>query len=203
SVPQLGVRDGPELRLGRLERRAGALMARARVSQKSLRFTESVIREMTRLAHQHGAVNLSQGVPDFPAPEAIKEAAARALMADVNQYAITWGAKSLRDALVAKQKRFTGLAFDPEREVTVCCGSTECMASVMLALVDPGDEVIVFEPYYENYGPDAILSGAVPRFVRLREPDWSFDPAELAAAFNARTRAIVVNTPNNPTGKVF
>ena len=175
----------------------------ARVSQKSLRFTESVIREMTRLANQHGAVNLSQGFPDFAAPEEIKQAAARAVAADVNQYAITWGAKSLRDALVAKQQRFTGLRFDPEREVTVCCGATECMASVMLALVDPGDEVIVFEPFYENYGPDAILSGAMPRFVRLREPDWSFDPAELAAAFNARTRAVVVNTPNNPTGKVF
>jgi aminotransferase len=176
---------------------------RARVSQKSLRFTESVIREMTRLANQHGAVNLSQGFPDFPAPEVIKEAAARAVAGDVNQYAITWGAKSLRDALVAKQQRFSGMAFDPEREVTVCCGSTECMASVMLALVDPGDEVVVFEPFYENYGPDAILCGAVPRFVRLREPDWSFDPEELAAAFTARTRAIVVNTPNNPTGKVF
>jgi aminotransferase len=176
---------------------------RARVSQKSQRFTESVIREMTRLANQHGAVNLSQGFPDFAAPELIKEAAARAVMEDVNQYAITWGAKRLRDALVAKQERFTGLAFDAEREVTVCCGATECMASVMLALVDPGDEVIVFEPFYENYGPDAILCGAVPRFVRLREPDWSFDPAELAAAFGPRTRAIVVNTPNNPTGKVF
>jgi aspartate/methionine/tyrosine aminotransferase len=179
------------------------MSARARVSQKSLRFTESVIREMTRLANQHGAVNLSQGFPDFAAPEEIKAAAARAVAADVNQYAITWGAKSLRDALVAKQQRFTGLSFDPEREVTVCCGATECMASVMLALVDPGDEVIVFEPFYENYGPDAILSGAVPRFVRLREPEWSFDPAELAAAFNSKTRAIVVNTPNNPTGKVF
>ncbi len=176
---------------------------RARVSQKSERFTESVIREMTRLATRHGAVNLSQGFPDFPAPEVVKAEAARAVMADVNQYAITWGAKRLRDALVAKQQRFTGLTFDPEREVAVCCGSTECMAAVMLALVDPGDEVIVFEPYYENYGPDAILCGAVPRFVRLREPDWSFDPNELAAAFNARTRAIVVNTPNNPTGKVF
>ena len=176
---------------------------RARVSQKSLRFTESVIREMTRLANQHGAVNLSQGFPDFAAPEEIKAAAARAVAADINQYAITWGAKSLRDALVAKQQRFTGLSFDPEREVTVCCGATECMASVMLALVDPGDEVIVFEPFYENYGPDAILSGAVPRFVRLREPEWTFDAAELAAAFNSKTRAIVVNTPNNPTGKVF
>src|SRR6185436_8082049 len=196
-------RVGAELRLGGVERGAGTMTRRARVSQKSLRFTESVIREMTRLAHAHGAVNLSQGFPDFAAPEAIKEAAARAVAADVHQYAITWGAKSLRDALVTKQQRFTGLTFDPEREITVCCGSTECMASVMLALVDPGDEVIVFEPYYENYGPDAILSGAVPRFVRLREPDWSFDPAELAAAFNAHTRAIVVNTPNNPTGKVF
>ncbi len=178
-------------------------MSEPRVSTKSLRFTESVIREMTRLSNAHGAVNLSQGFPDFPAPEEIKQEAARAVLADVNQYAITWGAKRLRDALVAKQRRFTGLAFDPEREVAVCCGATECMASTMMALVDPGDEVIVFEPYYENYGPDAILSGATPRFVRLREPDWTFDPAELAAAFNDRTRAIVVNTPNNPTGKVF
>ncbi len=179
------------------------MSARVRVSQKSLRFTESVIREMTRLANQHGAVNLSQGFPDFPAPEAIKAEAARAVMADVNQYAITWGAKRMRDALVAKQQRFTGLQFDPEREVAVCCGSTECMAAVMLALVDPGDEVIVFEPFYENYGPDAILSGAVPRFVRLNAPDWSYDPAALEAAFNDKTRLIVVNTPNNPTGKVF
>jgi aminotransferase len=179
------------------------MSTRPRVSEKSLRFTESVIREMTRLANQHGAVNLSQGFPDFPAPEPIKAEAARAVIADVNQYAITWGAKRLRDALVAKHERFSGLAFDPEREVTVCCGSTECMAAVMLAIVDPGDEVIVFEPFYENYGPDAILSGAVPRFVRLREPDWRFDSQELAAAFGNRTRAIVINTPNNPTGKVF
>ncbi len=176
---------------------------RERVSNKSLRFTESVIREMTRLCTAHGGINLSQGFPDFPAPEAIKLEASRAVMADVNQYAITWGAKRLRDALVAKQQHFTGLAYDPEREVAVCCGSTECMAATMLAIVDPGDEVIVFEPYYENYGPDAILSGATPRFVRLREPDWHYDASELEAAFNDRTRAIVVNTPNNPTGKVF
>jgi aminotransferase len=174
-----------------------------RVSRKSQRFTESVIREMTRLANAHGAVNLSQGFPDFPAPDAVKQEAARAVLADVNQYAITWGAKRLRDALVAKHEHFTGLKFDPEREVVVCCGATECMIATMMAIVDPGDEVVVFEPFYENYGPDAILSGATPRFVRLREPDWSFDPAELAAAFNERTRAIVVNTPNNPTGKVF
>ncbi len=176
---------------------------RSPVSERSTRFTESVIREMTRLCHEHSGVNLAQGFPDFPAPEALKEAAARAVAADVNQYAITWGAKRLRDALVAKQERFTGLAFDPEREVTVCCGSTECMAATLLALVNPGEQVIVFEPFYENYGPDAILCGAEPRFVRLREPDWSFDRDDLAAAFGERTKAIVINTPNNPTGKVF
>jgi len=176
---------------------------RPKVSERSTRFTESVIREMTRLCHQHGGVNLAQGFPDFPAPESLKEAAVAALRADVNQYAITWGAKRLRDALVAKVERFSGLRYDPETEVTVCCGSTECMAATLLALVDPGDEVIVFEPFYENYGPDAILCGATPRFVRLREPDWSFDPAELEKAFGTRTRAIIINTPNNPTGKVF
>ena len=173
------------------------------VSERSTRFTESVIREMTRLCHRHGGVNLAQGFPDFPAPAVLKEAAMRAIDADFNQYAITWGAKSFRDALVSKTRRFTGLTYDPETEVTVCCGSTECMVSTLLALVNPGEEVIVFEPFYENYGPDAILCGATPRFVRLREPDWSFDPAELEAAFGNRTKAIVINTPNNPTGKVF
>jgi aminotransferase len=173
------------------------------VSHRSTLFTESVIREMTRLCNQHGGVNLAQGFPDFPAPQAIKDEAARAVQADVNQYAITWGAKRLRDAIVAKSERFWGLGYDPEREVTVCCGSTECMISTLLALVNPGEEVVIFEPFYENYGPDAILCGATPRFVRLREPDWSFDPAELAAAFSDRTRVIVLNTPNNPTGKVF
>jgi aspartate/methionine/tyrosine aminotransferase len=173
------------------------------VSKRSLRFTESVIREMTRLCQQYDGVNLAQGFPDFPAPLAIKQAAAAAVEADVNQYAITWGAKRLRQAIVAKTRAFTSLEYAPEAEVTVCCGSTECMAATLLALVDPGDEVIVFEPFYENYGPDAILCDAVPRFVRLREPDWSYDPAELEAAFTNKTRAIVVNTPNNPTGKVF
>jgi aspartate/methionine/tyrosine aminotransferase len=173
------------------------------VSQRSTRFTESVIREMTRLCNQHQAVNLAQGFPDFPAPEAIKAEAARAVKDDVNQYAITWGAKRLRDALVAKTLRFTGLRYDAETEITVCCGSTECMIATLLALVNPGEEVIVFEPFYENYGPDAILCGATPRFVRLREPDWAYDPAELAAAFSDRTKAIIINTPNNPTGKVF
>jgi aminotransferase len=178
-------------------------MARALVSERSTRFTESVIREMTRLCTQHRGVNLAQGFPDFAAPDALKEEAARAVRADINQYAITWGAKRLRDALVAKTERFTGLRYDPETEITVCCGSTECMIATLLALVNPGEEVIVFEPFYENYGPDAILCGANPRFVRLREPDWSFDAAELDRAFSNRTKAIVINTPSNPTGKVF
>jgi aminotransferase len=173
------------------------------VAHRSTLFTESVIREMTRLCHQHDGVNLAQGFPDFPVLEALKSEASRAIAADVNQYAVTWGAKRLRDALVAKTLRFTGLDYDPETEVTVCCGSTECMAATLLALVNPGEEVIVFEPFYENYGPDAILCGAAPRFVRLREPDWSYDPAELEQAFSNRTKAIVINTPNNPTGKVF
>ena len=174
-----------------------------RPSEKAASFTESVIREMTRLASEHKAVNLSQGFPDFPAPEEVKEAARRAITDDVNQYAITWGAKSLRDAIAAKFERLYGVPVDPEREVTVTCGATEAMIAALLAFLDPGDEVVVFEPFYENYGPDAILSGSVPRFVRLRPPDWSFDSAELAAAFNSKTRAIIVNTPNNPTGKVF
>ncbi|MBI4538083.1 MAG: aminotransferase class I/II-fold pyridoxal phosphate-dependent enzyme [Gemmatimonadetes bacterium] len=173
------------------------------VSHRSTLFTESVIREMTRLCNQHGGVNLAQGFPDFPAPEAVKEEAARAVRADVNQYAITWGAKRLRDAIVAKTGRFTGLAYDPEREVTVCCGSTECMISALLALVNPGEEVVIFEPFYENYGPDAIVSGARARYVRLPWPDWTIDEEALKAAFNRRTKAIILNTPNNPTGKVF
>ena len=176
---------------------------RPMVSERSTRFTESVIREMTRLCQRHQGVNLAQGFPDFPALPAIKDAASRAVQEDVNQYAITWGAKSLRDAIGAKTEHFTGQRFDPETEMTVCCGSTESMVATLLALVNPGEEVIVFEPFYENYGPDAILCGATPRFVRLREPDWSFDPDELSAAFGNRTKAIVINTPNNPTGKVF
>jgi len=179
-----------------------------RVSAKAARFTESVIREMTRLAMQHGAINLAQGFPDFSAPEEIKRAAQEAIAGDVNQYAITWGARPLRQAIAAKFARTQGVEVDPEREITVCCGSTEAMISAMLAVVDPGEEVVVFEPFYENYGPDAILSGAVPRFVKLRpagagNSDWTFDRDELAAAFSPRTKAIILNTPNNPTGKVF
>jgi len=177
--------------------------SRPRTASRTHGFTESVIREMTRLCNEHDGVNLAQGFPDFPCPQELKDAASAAIQADVNQYAITWGAKAFRDALVAKTQRFYGLEYDPEREVTVTCGATEGMIATLLALVNPGEEVVVFEPFYENYGPDAILSGAVPRFVRLREPDWSFDPDELAKAFNDRTRAIIVNTPNNPTGKVF
>jgi aspartate/methionine/tyrosine aminotransferase len=174
-----------------------------RLSEKAERFTESVIREMTRLALKHGAVNLSQGFPDFAAPAEIKRAAQEAISADINQYAITWGAKSFRNAIAEKFQRTQRVAVDPEREITVCCGSTEAMMSTMMAIINPGDEVVVFEPFYENYGPDAILSGATPRFVKLRAPDWTFDPDELAAAFGPATKAIILNTPNNPTGKVF
>jgi aminotransferase len=179
----------------------------SRLSTKAAQFTESVIREMTRLALAHGAVNLAQGFPDFPAPEEIKHAAQDAIAADINQYAITWGAKSLRDAIAGQFARTQGPMVDPEREITVCCGSTEAMMSAMMALINPGDEVVVFEPFYENYGPDAILSGATPRFVPLHPPRegsvWTFDLEELAAAFGPRTKVLILNTPNNPTGKVF
>ena len=178
-------------------------MSRRGGSQKAAQFTESVIREMTRLSDEHGAVNLSQGFPDFAAPEAVKTAARDAIAADINQYAVTWGARPLREAVAREFTRRYGVAVDPDTQVTVCCGSTEAMMSTMLATLDPGDEVVVFEPFYENYGPDAILSGAVPRYVTLHEPDWTVDPDALAAAFNDRTRAIIINTPNNPTGKVF
>jgi aspartate/methionine/tyrosine aminotransferase len=177
---------------------------RVRTATRTHGFSESVIREMTRLCALHDSgINLAQGYPDAPCPQELKDAAVAAIQGDINQYAITWGAKTFRDALVAKHEAFYGLKYDPEREVTVTCGSTEAIFATLMALVNPGDEVVIFEPFYENYGPDSILSGAVPRFVRLREPDWSFDADELAAAFNDRTRAIVVNTPNNPTGKVF
>ena len=182
---------------------ASSTAKRIQLSLKAARFTESVIREMTRLALKHGAVNLSQGYPDFSAPEEIKRAAREAIDADINQYAITWGAKRLRDAIAAKFQRTQGVAVDPEREITVCCGSTEAMISSMLGIINSGDEIVVFEPFYENYGPDAILSGATTRYVKLRPPDWSFDPADLAAAFGPHTKAIILNSPNNPTGKVF
>jgi aminotransferase len=185
-----------------------------RVSRKVQQFTESVIREMTRHAIQLGAVNLAQGFPDFPAPEEIKAAAQQAIAADINQYSVTWGAQNLRHAIAESFARSQGIEIDPEREVCVCCGSTEAMIAALLALVDPGEEIVVFEPFYENYAPDAILSDAMIRHVTLHPPqsretahaddeDWWFDPAELRAAFNPMTRAIIVNTPHNPTGKVF
>ena len=177
-----------------------------RTSAKAGLFGESVIREMTRRFMARGdrpGVNLAQGFPDFSAPEAMKQAACRAIAADINQYAVTWGAPALRNAIAENTERFYGAHPDPDREITVTCGATEAMMAAMMAVVDPGDEVVIFEPFYENYGPDTILTGARPRFVTLHEPDWRFDPEELAAAFNERTRAVVINTPNNPTGKVF
>ena len=173
------------------------------VSHKAAQFKESVIREMSRVAAKHKAVNLAQGFPDFPAPPEIKDAACRAIMNNHNQYAITWGTKSLRDGIVAKPLRDYGVQLDPETNLTVCCGATEGMIASLMATVNPGEEVVVFEPFYENYGPDAILCGATPRFVSLNPPEFSFDRAELAAAFNDKTRAIIINSPNNPTGRVF
>jgi aminotransferase len=158
---------------------------------------------MTRLCNLHNGINLSQGFPDFAAPAEMKEAAVKAIRDDVNQYAITWGSKNLRNAIAEKCARFNGMQIDPEKNITVCCGSTEAMIASILATIDPGDEIIVFEPFYENYGPDGILSGAVPRYISLREPDWNFDPEELERLFNNHTQAIILNTPNNPTGKVF
>jgi aminotransferase len=172
-------------------------------SDRTANFTESVIREMTRLAIRHGAVNLAQGFPDFAAPVDLKEAAIRAIEADHNQYSITWGAKFFRDAIVSKYLRTYGLEVDPEREITVTCGATEGMAASLLATTNPGDEVIVFEPFYESYHPDTLLCGAERKLVRLYAPDWRFDPDELRRAFSSKTKAIIVNTPHNPTGKVF
>jgi aspartate/methionine/tyrosine aminotransferase len=183
---------------------SSAISWRARFrSRRILRFTESVIREMTRLAAQHNAINLAQGFPDFPAPENIKQAAIDAIGADINQYSVTWGAKVFRDAIAAKYARTYGMQFDPEREITVCCGATEGMIATMMAVIDPGDEVVLFEPFYENYGPDTQLCGAETRYVTLHEPDWTFDRDELRRAFSPKTKAIILNSPNNPTGKVF
>jgi len=185
-----------------------AIQQKQFLSDKVERFTESVIREMTRQAMLYGAVNLAQGFPDFPAPADIKRAAQEAVANDINQYAITWGARNLRQAIARQTEVWQGISADPETEITVCCGSTECMISTLLAVCNAGDEVVIFEPFYENYGPDAILSGTKPRFVKLRPPsmadgEWTFDERELRAAFHNQTKAIILNTPNNPTGKVF
>lgn len=176
-----------------------------RISKKAASFTESVIREMTREALAYGAVNLGQGFPDFAAPADIKQKAMEAIADDHNQYAITWGVKSFRDAIAAKTEWFLGLEIDPETEITVTCGSTEGMIAGLMGCVDAGEEVVVFEPFYENYAPDAILSDATPRHVPLRlcGDGWHFDRDELRAAFNEKTKAIIICNPNNPTGKVF
>lgn len=180
-------------------------ISKNRVSAKAASFTESVIREMTREALKYGAVNLGQGFPDFAAPEDIKQKAMQAIADDYNQYAITWGVRSFRETIATKTKWFLGLDIDPETEITVTCGSTEGMIAAMMATVDRGEEVVVFEPFYENYAPDVILSDATPRHVALKDTGdgFQFDRDELRAAFNERTKAIIICNPNNPTGKVF
>ncbi len=182
---------------------SGLAPVRAAGAARVSHFTESVIREMTRLAGEHGAINLAQGFPDFDTPEEIKDAARRAIAEGVNQYPVTWGSPRFRAAIAAKYARFGWAPIDPETEIVVTCGSTEAMAATYLALLDPGDQVVVFEPFYENYGPDAYLAGATPVVVSLDPPDWRLDPERLAAAIMARTRAIVITTPHNPSGKVF
>ena len=177
--------------------------SKMRGSRKLNDISDSIFPEMTRLAQQYNAVNLSQGFPDFPAPELLKRAACDAIQADDNQYSVASGSQPLREAVAAQFDRRHRVSVDPERQVTICCGSTEAMLATMLACVDPDDEVLVFEPFYENYGPGAILSGARPKYVQLTPPAWVFDRERVAAAFSNRTRAIVINTPTNPTGKVF
>lgn len=175
------------------------------LSSTTEKFKESVIREMTRVAKQYpDCINLAQGFPDFAAPKPIKDAAIDAINKEINQYAITWGSKNLRNALAKKVMEFNGLRnIDPEKNITVTCGATEAMMSALRAIINPGDEIIIFEPFYENYGPDCLLSGAEPKFIPLNFPDWSFDEDRLAKIFTKKTKAIIINTPNNPTGKVF
>ncbi len=174
------------------------------LAQRVQHFTESVIRETSRIAQRHGAINLGQGMPEFDPPEEVKEAACRAIRDGFNQYATTWGIAPLRQGIAAKMRAFNGLPWvNGDEHITVCCGATECMMATMMALVDPGYEVVIFQPFYENYGPDAKLTGATPKWVHLYPPDWTFDEHELRDAFSPRTKAIIINTPNNPTGKVF
>ena len=174
------------------------------LSRITRQFTESIIRDMTRVALRHpGSINLAQGFPDFPAPEPIKRAAIEAIQNDMNQYAVTWGITPLREGIATTARRYNGIEADPDKNITVTCGSTEAMMASLKAIINPGDEIIIFEPFYENYGPDCLLSRATPRYIRLRPPDWSFDFEELERLFNHNTKAIVINTPNNPTGKVL
>jgi aminotransferase len=173
------------------------------VSLKTRFFTESVIREMTRRALKCGAVNLAQGFPDFAAPQELKQAAKAAIDQEFNQYAITHGSPNFRNAIAEKVRSYNGIPCDPDLNITVTCGATEAMMATMLAVINPGDEVVIFEPFYENYGPDVILAGANPRYVALRDPDFSIDRRELEEAFSPNTKAVVINTPHNPSGKVF
>ena len=166
-------------------------------------FTESLIREMTRISDSMNGINLGQGFPDFDSPMEIKKAAIRAIEENWNQYPVTFGEPELRKAIAVKAKNFNSINCNPDTDITVTCGATEAMLASLRAIINPGDEIIIFEPFYENYGPDGILSGAVPKYVTLYAPDWKYDSKELAAAFNSKTKAIIINTPNNPTGKVF
>ncbi len=198
--------SGPKSKTKRLSKNASRAEPVAVDFHPALRlkdFSESVIREQTRLAALHGAVNLAQGFPDFPCEPVLKELAAGAVAHDFNQYSVTWGMPALRAAIAKKAGAYNGITADPDRNVTVTCGATEAMICAFMSTLDPGKEVIFFQPFYENYHPDAYLCGAKPVYVTLREPDWSIDEKELARAFNRRTAAIVINTPHNPTGKVF
>ncbi|MHC4380837.1 MAG: pyridoxal phosphate-dependent aminotransferase, partial [Planctomycetota bacterium] len=177
-------------------------IATPRESHKASRFTESVIREMTRVAREHDAINLAQGFPDFPAPDELKEAAVRWIRADLNQYAVTWGSDRLRAAIGTYMKTRRGVDIDADAQVTVCCGATEAMIAAMMGVLDPGDEFLVPEPFYENYGPDAILAGAVPLFVPMGD-GFTLDVDAMRKASGPKTRAVVLNTPHNPTGRVF
>jgi len=173
------------------------------ISKRVQGFTESVIREMTRVNNQYDGINLAQGMPNFPPPRELVEAAHRAIDGDFHQYAITWGTPRLRQAIADKYRKFYGMEIHPDRNVTVCCGSTETMLATLMAVLNPGDEVIIFEPFYENYGPGCIMSQAEPVYVPLEPPDFSFDLDRLRKAVSPRTRAIIFNSPNNPSGKVF
>lgn len=173
------------------------------LSEITTQFTESVIREMTRISAAKGGVNLAQGFPDFDPPADLRQAAIEAIQTGWNQYPVTFGEADLRAAVARKASQYNCIECDPETQVTITCGATEAMIATLKAIVNPGDEIIVFEPFYENYGPDAILSGARPHYVTLRSPGWHYDPHELSAAFNQKTKAVIINTPNNPTGKVF
>jgi aspartate/methionine/tyrosine aminotransferase len=173
------------------------------LSKITERFTESVIREMTRISDSVGGCNLSQGFPDFDSPKEIKEAAIAAILNNFNQYPVTFGEPELREAISIKAAWYNKIACNPDTDITVTCGATEAMIATLKAIINPDDEIIIFEPFYENYGPDSILSGATPRYVTLYTPDWNYDLDELKKTFSSKTKAIIINTPNNPTGKVF